>query len=241
MPTITVKDLTVTFIENKTQTTFALNGLDAEFLSEKINCVIGASGSGKTTLLKCVAGLCNYDGEIAFDGASVDRLAPKDRGVALVSQEFALYPHMTVFDNIAFPLKVAGCPRAEIIGRVNEIADILDLKYCLTRKPRHLSGGQQQRVALARALVKRPSVCLFDEPMSNLDAQMRFNERRFLRDSIKKYGCTAIYVTHDIPEATALADKLFVLDNGKVAVCGAPQDVFTSDEPAMAALRGEIK
>lgn len=238
MPNITVKDLTLNYKDGNGFTP-ALSGVNALFLSEKFNCIIGPSGSGKTTLLKCLAGLLPYDGEITFDGVSVNGLKPFERNLSLVTQEFALYPHMTVFDNIAFPLKNAGARREEIVKRVERIADVLDLKYCLTRKPRHISGGQKQRAALARALIKNPLVCLFDEPLSNVDPQMRFKERRFLKNAMASFGCTAVFVTHDVLEATALADKLFVMDGGKIVLQGDVNEVYNSDDPVMTALRTE--
>lgn len=237
MPKITVKDLTTEYKPNKYETIPALCGVNAEFLSEKINCIIGPSGCGKTTLLKCLSGLMEYGGEILFDGRSVDALKPSERNVSLVSQEFSLYPHLTIFDNIAFPLKNAGANRKEICERVESLAKILELEYCLTRKPRHLSGGQLQRTALARALIKRPLVCLLDEPFSNVDAQMRFRERQFFKKALRSFGCTAVFVTHDVLEATALSDKLFLMNEGRIVLAGDPQEVYNSDNALMSALR----
>ena len=240
MPKITVSDLTVRYDNTRTGNVIALDGLNVTFLSDKFNVVVGYSGCGKTTLLKCVAGLKEYEGKILFDERDISDLKPSDRGVSYVSQEFMLYPHMTVFDNVAFPLKMAGASKKEIVERVKQIADALDLTYCLTRMPRHISGGQQQRTAIARALIKRPSVCLLDEPLSNTDPTLRFKERRLIKDTVKKYGCTVVYVTHDIAEATSLADRLIVLADGKCVAEGEPNTVYGLNNEIVAALKGEL-
>ena len=240
MPKITVSDLTVRYDNKRTGNVIALDGLNVTFLSDKFNVVVGYSGCGKTTLLKCVAGLKEYEGKILFDERDISDLKPSDRGVSYVSQEFMLYPHMTVFDNVAFPLKMAGASKKEIVERVKQIADALDLTYCLTRMPRHVSGGQQQRTAIARALIKRPSVCLLDEPLSNTDPQLRYRERRLIKDTVRQYGCTIIYVTHDIAEAMALADRLIVLADGKCVAEGEPNVVYASDNEIVASLKGEV-
>ena len=238
MPKIAVSDLTVKFNNKRTGSVVALNGLNAEFLSEAFNVVVGYSGCGKTTLLKCIAGLIEHEGKIFFDDTDVSNIKPSDRGVSYVSQEYMLYPHMTVFDNIAFPLKMTGTPKKEISDRVKKIAEELDLTYCLTRMPRHISGGQQQRTAIARALIKRPFVCLLDEPLSNADPQLRYKERRLIKDTVKQYGCTVIYVTHDISEAMALADRLIVIADGKCVIEGEPSLVYNSDNGVVASLKG---
>ena len=241
MPNITVSDLTVRYQDKSTGETLALDGLNVEFLSGAFNVIVGYSGCGKTTLLKCIAGLRDYEGQILFDGVDVGGLAPFERSLAFVSQEYVLFPHLTVFDNIAFPLKNAGAPKDEITERVKEVAKLLDLTYCLTRKPKHISGGQQQRVALARALVKKASICLFDEPLSNVDAQMRYRERRFIKSAVTQYGCTTIYVTHDFQEATALADRLFVFSNGKCVLSGEPLEVLNSGNEIVDSLNKEVE
>lgn len=238
MPKITISDLTARYKVKGSDEVTALNELCAEFLSGAFNVIIGYSGGGKTTLLKCIAGLIEYEGEIFFDGVDMCGVAPEKRNISYVSQEYVLYPHLTVFDNIAFPLKNMGAAKKEITERVKAIAEILELTHCLTRKPKHLSGGQQQRVALARALVKNPEICLFDEPLSNTDPQQRFRERRFIKDAVKRYGCTAIYVTHDIAEATALADSLSVVSDGKCVLQGEPTQVYNSGNEIVESLKG---
>ena len=238
MPKITVTGLTAIYSSKQSGDVVALDGLNAEFLSDAFNVVIGYSGCGKTTLLKCIAGLKDYDGDVLFDGNDVSYLKPQERNISYVSQEYVLYPHLTVFDNIAFPLKNSGVPKKEIIARVKSVAEEMDLTYCLTRKPAYLSGGQQQRVALARALVKKPSICLFDEPLSNTDMQFRFTQRQLIKEKIAQYGCTAIYVTHDFSEAMSLADKLLVLSDGKRVLQGKPQEVFDSGNEVVESLKG---
>ena len=185
---ITIENLVVKYKNKKAAEVKALNGLSIVFSSDEFNVLVGFSGCGKTTLLKAVAGLIdNEEGRILFDGKDVDNVIPAKRNVAYVSQEFVLYPQMTVFDNIAYPLKNSGAPKEEIRARVNEIAEKLGLTLCLTRLPRHLSGGQQQRVALARALVKKSAICLLDEPLSNTDAQLRAGERQFITSSTNQW------------------------------------------------------
>ena len=236
---INVQNLTVTYVNKRKQEIVALDDLNCQFDMGKFNVILGYSGCGKTTLLKCIAGLLDYDGTITVNGVDYDTLDIKDRNVAMVSQQYILYPNMTIFDNIAFPLRIAGADRKEITERVNEVADKLGLQYCLTRKPRHLSGGQQQRVALARALVKKPDICLLDEPLSNVDAQQRVELRQLIKQAIKSINTTAIYVTHDITEAFALADKLFVINNGKLEICGEPMEVYRSGNEVVKSLMGE--
>lgn len=236
---IIVNDLTVTYVNKHKQEVVALDNLNCQFAMGKINVIVGYSGCGKTTLLKCIAGLLDYDGTITVNGVDYDTLEIKDRNLAMVSQQYILYPNMTIFDNIAFPLKIAGADRKEITERVTSIADKLGLQYCLTRKPKHLSGGQQQRVALARALVKHPDICLFDEPLSNVDAQQRIELRQMIKQAIKSLNTTAIYVTHDITEAFALADELFVIYNGKLEISGTPMEVYRSGNEVVKSLMGE--
>lgn len=238
---IEINNLTVTYVNKKREEVVALNDLNCVFDSNAINVVVGYSGCGKTTLLKCIAGLLDYDGTIIVDGVDLDTVDIAERNLSFVSQQYILYPNMTIFDNIAFPLKITGAPRSEIVERVTDIADKLELTYCLTRKPKHLSGGQQQRVALARALVKRPDICLFDEPLSNVDVQLRTKLRVLIKTAIKSLNTTAVYVTHDITEALALADKIFVLCDGKLEISGTPTEVYNSNNQIVKSLIGDNK
>lgn len=189
--------------------------------------IVGPSGSGKSTLLRLIAGLDDVSaGEIRFDGVRVDGLVPARRGVAMVFQSYALFPHMTVRDNMAFGLRRTGTDRGTVAGRVAESARLLRIEALLDRRPAQLSGGQQQRVAIGRAIVRRARVYLFDEPLSNLDAALRVEMRQELRNLHRRLGATFVYVTHDQVEAMTLADRMVVLDHGRIAQAGAPLDVY---------------
>lgn len=191
---------------------------------------VGPSGCGKSTLLRMIAGLEETSGgRIAIDDRDVTAVEPADRGVAMVFQNYALYPHLTVFENMAFSLRLARRPKAEVNQRVGEAARILQLEDHLQKKPSQLSGGQRQRVAIGRAIVRQPKVFLFDEPLSNLDAELRVQMRLELTRLHRKLGATMIYVTHDQVEAMTLADKIFVLKGGVVQQAGAPLTLY--DDP----------
>ena len=195
---------------------------DGEFL-----VLVGPSGCGKSTTLRMVAGLEEItSGTIYIGGRCVNNLAPKDRDIAMVFQNYALYPHMTVFENMAFGLKLRHVPRREIQARVNEAAEILGLQDYMKRLPKHLSGGQRQRVAVGRAIVRKPKVFLFDEPLSNLDAKMRVEMRGEITRLHRRLGATMIYVTHDQVEAMTMSDRIVVMDRGFVQQCDRPLDVY---------------
>jgi multiple sugar transport system ATP-binding protein len=188
---------------------------------------VGPSGCGKSTLLRLIAGLEDVSaGSIAFDGQDVTELTPAERGVAMVFQSYALYPHMSVYDNMAFGLKLAKTDKRRIADRVRETARILQIEPLLDRKPRELSGGQRQRVAIGRAIVRQPRVFLFDEPLSNLDAALRVQMRIELKRLHRDLGTTMIYVTHDQVEAMTLADRIVVLNAGAVEQIGAPLELY---------------
>jgi multiple sugar transport system ATP-binding protein len=189
--------------------------------------LVGPSGCGKTTTLRMIAGLeAITSGEISIDGQVVNGLAPMDRDIAMVFQNYALYPHMSVFDNMAFGLKMRKFDRREIATRVKEAADVLGIADLLKRKPRQLSGGQRQRVALGRAIVRHPRVFLFDEPLSNLDAKLRVQMRVELRKLHQRLGTTAVYVTHDQVEAMTLGDRVVVMKDGFVQQIGEPLELY---------------
>ena len=236
MGTISIHNLSVKYV-NKKQTTFALNDVSARFDAGTFNVVVGVSGSGKTTLLSAICDAVDYDGTILFDGIDALDLSVADKNISLVSQKYLLYPHLSVFDNIAFPLKAMNASRDEITIRVKGVCEKLGLGNFLVRRPKELSGGQQQLVALARAIVKNPSVCLLDEPLSNVDAQKRPMVRKLIVDTLRQVGCTVVYVTHDISEAFAIADNIFVLDCGKIVLSGTPKEVATSEHPLIKAAR----
>lgn len=195
---------------------------DKEFM-----VLVGPSGSGKSTVLRMVAGLESIsEGDISIDGRVVNSLPPKKRDIAMVFQDYALYPHMNVFDNMAFGLKVQKYPMAEIRRRVDEAASILELTELLERKPRALSGGQRQRVAVGRAIVRKPKVFLFDEPLSNLDAKLRTQMRTEIKKIHARLGATIIYVTHDQIEAMTMGDRITVMDHGLVQQIDTPLNLY---------------
>ena len=205
----------------------AIDDLDLDVQSGELCVLLGPSGCGKSTTLRCVAGLESVDaGEIRFDGKVVNDLDPAQRDVAMVFQSYALYPHMSVAANIAFPLRMRHVARAERTRRVTEAARALGLDELLQRRPRELSGGQQQRVALARAIVREPQVFLFDEPLSNLDARLRLDLRSEIRALHERLGATMLWVTHDQAEAMSLGDRVAVLDRGRLQQVGTPREVF---------------
>jgi len=190
---------------------------------------VGPSGCGKSTLLRMIAGLETVtSGDIFIDGKRMNDVEPRDRGVAMVFQSYALYPHMTVYDNVGFSLKLAKAPKAERDQKIREAARILKMEELLQRKPGQLSGGQRQRVAIGRAIVRKPKVFLFDEPLSNLDAALRVDMRMELARLHNELGSTMIYVTHDQVEAMTLADKIVVLDQGRVMQIGSPIELYSN-------------
>ncbi len=210
-------------------TTAVLHRVDLSIAPGEFMVLVGPSGCGKSTLLRLVAGLEEVtNGTIEIAGKVVNKTSPKERGVAMVFQNYALYPHMTVFDNMAFALKLAHLPVAEIEKRVNAAAETLGLIEHLTKKPGQLSGGQKQRVAMGRAMVREPAVFLFDEPLSNLDAQLRVKMRAEISMLHRRYQTTAIYVTHDQVEAMTLADRIAVMHKGKLEQVGKPLEVYNN-------------
>jgi len=196
---------------------------DAEFV-----VLIGPSGCGKSTLLRIIAGLDeDYSGDVLIDGENVNGIEAKDRNISMVFQNYSLYPHMTVFQNIAFGLKLKKTPPEEIEKRVKQIASLLGISDLLTRKPKSLSGGQIQRVALGRALIKEPDIFLLDEPLSNIDAKFRSELRNDILALHKQLATTFIYVTHDQNEALTMGDKIVLMDKGKILQVGAPNEVYS--------------
>ena len=188
---------------------------------------MGPSGCGKTTIIKCIAGLIDpTEGQIYIDESLINKLPPKDRDVAMVFQSYALYPHMSVYDNIAFPLKMRKLSKNEIKYQVENTASLLELSLFLKRKPKELSGGQMQRVALARALVRKPKLFLMDEPLSNLDAKLRMQMRTEIKKLQKKIGITTIYITHDQVEAMSMADQIIVMNKGVIQQIGSPHEIY---------------
>ncbi len=204
-----------------------LRGVDLVVPEGGFAVLVGSSGCGKSTLLRSLAGLETVDaGTIRLAGRDVTKLAPRERDVAMVFQSYALYPHLTVRENLAFGLKIRGAPKAEIESRLREVGDMLGLDALLDRFPKQLSGGQRQRVAMGRAIARRPTMFLFDEPLSNLDAALRAEVRVDIRRLHDRLGATTVYVTHDQVEAMTLADVLWVMNHGKVEQSGPPLEVY---------------
>ncbi len=217
----------------------ALNDINLHIQDREFLVLVGPSGCGKTTALRIIAGLEDpTEGNILIDGRVVNDVPPKDRDIAMVFQSYALYPHMTVFDNMAFGLKLRRVPKEEIKRRVYEAAEMLGIQDLLDRYPRQLSGGQRQRVAVGRAIVRQPKVFLFDEPLSNLDAKLRVQTRAELSRLHKRLQTTFVYVTHDQVEAMTMADRIAVMNQGVIQQVDTPQKVY--DEPANLFVAGFI-
>ncbi|WP_237153849.1 ABC transporter ATP-binding protein [Oryzibacter oryziterrae] len=216
-----------------------LHNISVDIAEGEFVVLVGPSGCGKSTLLRMIAGLEDISaGDISIDGRIVNALEPKDRDIAMVFQSYALYPHMTVADNMGFSLKLAGVPKADRRKRVEEAAAILGLTDYLDRLPRQLSGGQRQRVAMGRAIVRKPAVFLFDEPLSNLDAKLRVHMRSEIKQNHQRFRTTTVYVTHDQIEAMTMADRIVVMNAGRVEQIGSPLELY--DRPANLFVAGFI-
>lgn len=227
MSSVILKNVRKSYDNNKT----VINNVNLEIKDKEFVVLVGASGCGKSTLLRMIAGLEDIsDGEIYIDGKKVNNIPPKDRDIAFVFQSYALYPHMTVRENIAFGLKMRKVDKAVISQKVQEAAEILNLGEYLDRKPRQLSGGQRQRVALGRAIVRNPKVFLMDEPLSNLDAKLRVQMRSEIKKLHEKLQTTFIYVTHDQTEALTMGDRIVVLNNGDIQQAGSPEDIYNNPQ-----------
>jgi sn-glycerol 3-phosphate transport system ATP-binding protein len=234
MATVSIRKVSKTYAETQVIHDISMEIADGEFV-----VMLGPSGCGKSTLLRMLAGLENITaGEIAIGDLVVNNVHPKERDIAMVFQNYALYPHMSVFDNMAYGLKILGLPKQEIETRVRRAADILELTALLDRRPRQLSGGQRQRVAMGRAIVREPLVFLFDEPLSNLDAKLRVQMRSELQALHKRLRTTTLYVTHDQVEAMTLAQRMLVMNAGRAEQIGAPLDVYR--KPATTFVAGFI-
>lgn len=226
MATVELQSVTKVFTSDK-KNTLAVDNVSFDAQDNSITVLVGASGCGKTTVLRMIAGLEDItQGQIRIDGRVVNELEPKDRDIAMVFQNYALYPHMSVFDNMAFGLKINRVPKDEIKKRVQDAAELLQLTSHLQNKPKELSGGQRQRVAVGRAIVRRPKVLLFDEPLSNLDAKLRVEMRMELMRLQKEMNWTMIYVTHDQMEAMTMTDSMVLLSSGRVQQTGSALSMY---------------
>lgn len=223
MAHVTLKDVTKIYDGD----VLAVEKADFQIPDESFTVLVGPSGCGKSTILRMIAGLEEItEGDIYIDDELVNEIPPKDRDIAMVFQNYALYPHMTVYKNLAFGLKLRKYPKSEIDQRVQEAADILSISHLLNRKPKHLSGGERQRVAVGRAIVRQPKVFLFDEPLSNLDAKLRVQMRMEISRLHKRLNATIIYVTHDQVEAMTMGDQIVVLNEGKIQQIAAPVTLY---------------
>ena len=232
-------DISIRAVKKSYGDTKVIHGVSVDIRDGEFIVIVGPSGCGKSTLLRMIAGLERItEGEIAIGDRVVNNLEPKDRDIAMVFQNYALYPHMTVYANMAYGLKIAGLPKAEIDQRVEEAAGILELKGLLERKPRQLSGGQRQRVAMGRAIVRQPAAFLFDEPLSNLDAKLRVQMRLEIKRLQRRLGTTSVYVTHDQVEAMTMADRLIVMNGGHAEQIDTPMVVY--ERPASLFVAGFI-
>jgi multiple sugar transport system ATP-binding protein len=219
--------VTLRKIVKKYDETLAVRGIDLDIADHEFVVLVGPSGCGKSTTLRMIAGLEDITGgDIQIGGTVVNDVPPKDRDIAMVFQNYALYPHMTVFENMSFGLRLKRTPKEEMKARVDEAARILDITELLERKPKQLSGGQRQRVAMGRAIVRNPKVFLFDEPLSNLDAKLRVQMRTEIKKVHQKVRTTTVYVTHDQIEAMTLADRVVVMNHGIIEQVGTPNDLY---------------
>ncbi|SIT00415.1 carbohydrate ABC transporter ATP-binding protein, CUT1 family [Roseivivax lentus] len=231
MATVTLQNVKKSF-----GATHVIHGIDVEIADGEFIVIVGPSGCGKSTLLRMVAGLETVtSGDILIGGKRANDLEPMERDIAMVFQNYALYPHMSVEQNMGYGLKIAGLPKAEIRRKVEEAAKLLQLEALLDRRPKQLSGGQRQRVAMGRAIVREPAVFLFDEPLSNLDAKLRVQMRLEIKELQSKLGITALYVTHDQVEAMTMADRMIVMNGGVAEQIGTPLDVYERPRTLFAA------
>jgi multiple sugar transport system ATP-binding protein len=253
MATLTLEHISKTYTENKKNKTQpkAIDDISFQVEDKEFMVIVGPSGCGKSTLLRMIAGLEDIgEGIMRIDGKEINALSPKDRDIAMVFQNYALYPHMSVYDNMAFGLKLKHRPKSEISARVLDTAKLLEIEDVLQRKPKTLSGGQRQRVAIGRAIIRRPKVFLFDEPLSNLDAKLRTQMRIELQRLHRKINATMIYVTHDQTEAMTLGDRIAVLSKGRLMQLDRPMQLYNYPanrfvagfigSPAMNFLKGRI-
>jgi len=252
MATVVIENLVKSYPDKSGPGLTVVHGINLEIKSREFMVLVGPSGCGKSTTLRMIAGLEEItSGRISIDGRVVNTLPPKDRDIAMVFQNYALYPHMSVFENMAFGLKLRKLPKAEIETRVREAATLLGLENHLDRRPKALSGGQRQRVAVGRAIVRQPKVFLFDEPLSNLDAKMRVSTRAEISKLHARLSATMVYVTHDQAEAMTMGDRICVMKDGRIMQVAEPMEIYNRPanlfvagfigSPPMNFLRGAVR
>ena len=239
MASIDFKNVSI-YYWNKKDIITAVDDVSFSFHDQKINVLIGFSGCGKTSILNAISGYILFDGEIYLNGQKLTDIAIQKRNMSYVNQDFVLYPHLTVYDNIAYPLKLLKLPREEIDIRVRELANELDIGFLLSRKPKYLSIGQQQRVAIARAFAKKPDVILMDEPLSNLDKETSDEIRGYIRQLIRDNKTTCIYISHNIFDALNLADSIFVMNEGKIIGEFSPEAFLQSKDDVVMKLKADL-
>ena len=239
MASIDFKNVSI-YYKNKKDIITAVDDVSFSFHDQKINVLVGFSGCGKTSLLNAISGYILFDGDIYLNGQNILDIAVQKRNISYVSQEIVLYPHLTVYDNIAYPLKLLKLPIEEIDIRVRELANELDVSFLLSRKPKYLSIGQQQRVAIARAFAKKPDIILMDEPLSNLDKETSDEIRSYIRTLIRQYNSTCIYVSHNIFDAVNLADSIFVMNEGKLVGEFTPEEFLQSNNEVVNKLKADL-
>lgn len=240
MADIILKNVSI-YYKNKNEIVTAVDDLSLCFHDKKINILIGYSGCGKSSILNAISGSILYDGEIFINDVEIQNIAIQKRNISYVNQNIVLYPHFTVYDNIAYPLRLLKLPREQIDIRVRELANELDIGFLLTRKPRYLSIGQQQRVAIARAFAKKPDILLMDEPLSNLDKEVSNEIRLFIKALMEKYETTCIYVSHNISDALSLADSIFLINEGKLVGEYSPVEFLETENEIAKSLKVDLK
>lgn len=240
MPKIEVNDLTVVYLGRRKQETTGLDHFNATFEDKKINVILGESGCGKTTLLNAIAQSIGFEGQILFDGEEITKSSLKELNIAYINQNFFIFPNKTVYESLAFPLKMQRINRKEIDLRVKEISKLLGLDLFLTRYPKELSIGQVQRVAIGKALIKEPQLILMDEPLSNLDPTLRMQICLLIKNLAQSKGLTIIYVTHRYDEAMNIGDKIFIINQNGIEVSGTPEEINNSSNELVKYLKKSI-